>query len=150
MVDVVVAGGGPAGLNAALMLGRAQRETLVCDAGTPRNQLVAAMHGFLSRDGFDPAELRRVGRQQLEQYGTVSVVDVGIEQAHVDGDGFTVRLADGTDVSTRRLLLATGVVDELRRSRGWRSVGGGACSTAPTVTGGSFGVSRWPCSAAIP
>src|SRR5438270_8773437 len=73
MYDVAIVGGGPAGLNAALMLGRARRRTLLLDAGRPRNAVSHAMHGFLSRDGADPAEVRRLGRQELDRYDTVEV-----------------------------------------------------------------------------
>src|SRR6266702_4499626 len=65
MLDVVIAGGGPAGLSAALLLGRARRSVLLCDSGQPRNAGVHAMHGFLSRDGMDPAALRQAVRDQL-------------------------------------------------------------------------------------
>src|SRR5260370_3975794 len=86
--DVLIAGGGPAGLNAALILGRVRRPALVADSGQPRNAASAAMHGFLSRDGTDPAELRRVARQQLGAYPTVRVADATVESAAAAGDGF--------------------------------------------------------------
>jgi thioredoxin reductase len=113
MLDAVIVGGGPAGLNAALMLGRARRQVLLCDSGQPRNAGVHAMHGFLSRDGTDPARLREVGREQLGAYPTVRVRDVGVDQVTGDQERFTVSLADGTTEQARRLLLATGVADQL-------------------------------------
>ena len=69
MYDVVIIGGGAAGLSAAQMLGRARRSVLVIDAGEPRNAPAEAVHGFLSRDGIKPAELLRVGRAEMESYG---------------------------------------------------------------------------------
>jgi thioredoxin reductase len=113
MYDVAIAGGGPAGLNAALMLGRARRRTLLCDTGQPRNSVSHAMHGFLSRDGADPAEVRRIGRDQLRQYDTVEVREDEIIDAAVEEGGFALVLSAGGRVTARRLLLATGMRDEL-------------------------------------
>jgi thioredoxin reductase len=70
-IDVLVAGGGLVGLNAALLLGRARRRVLLCDAGAPRNAPVAHLHGLVSRDGLPPDQLRRIGREQLAAYGSV-------------------------------------------------------------------------------
>ncbi len=81
MLDVVIAGGGPAGLNAALMLGRAGRTVLLADDGQPRNSTSAAVHGFLSRDGASPAELRRIARGELDRYPSVQVRDTTITTA---------------------------------------------------------------------
>lgn len=113
MLDVVIVGGGPAGLNAALMLGRARRNVLLLDSGQPRNAGVHAMHGFLSRDGMDPAALRQTARQQLAAYPTVQIRDLEVQAAAPDGEQFTLTLGDGTTEQARRLLLATGVVDQL-------------------------------------
>jgi thioredoxin reductase len=113
MLDVVIVGGGPAGLSAALLLGRARRQVLLCDSGQPRNAGVHAMHGFLSRDGMDPAALRQVARDQVVAYPTVQVRDVEVQAVTPLADQFTVALADGTSEQARRLLLATGVADEL-------------------------------------
>ncbi len=113
MLDAVIVGGGPAGLNAALLLGRARRTVLLCDSGQPRNAGVHAMHGFLSRDGMDPAALRQAGRDQLRAYPTVQVRATQVRAVTRDADQFTVTLGDGTTEQARRLLLATGVVDEL-------------------------------------
>jgi len=113
MLDVLIVGGGPAELNAALTLGRARYSVLLCDAGAPRNGGVHAMHNFLSRDGTDPAEIRAIGRAQLRPYDSVEVRDVSVESARRDGDGFAIALADGTQEYARKILLATGLVDEL-------------------------------------
>ncbi len=113
MLDVVIVGGGPAGLSAALMLGRARRSVLLCDSGQPRNAGVHAMHGFLSRDGMDPAALRQAGRDQLRAYPTVRLRAAAVQTVSRDTDQFTVSLTDRTTEQARRLLLASGVVDEL-------------------------------------
>ena len=107
--DVVVVGGGAAGLSAALVLGRARRRVAVIDAGAPRNAPAAHMHGFLSRDGMPPADLLAEGRDEVAGYGVELVSDqvLGIEP------GFVVRVAGGRTVTARRILMATGVGDEL-------------------------------------
>ena len=107
--DVAVVGGGAAGLSAALVLGRARRRVVVIDAGAPRNTPAAHMHGFLSRDGMPPAELLASGRAELRNYGVDLIED---EVAQIDG-AFTLRLASGGVLQARRILLATGAVDEL-------------------------------------
>lgn len=114
MFDVIVVGGGPAGLAAAMTLGRALRSTLVIDSGEPRNAPAREMHNFISRDGTPPSELRRITRQELERYSTVELRDALVASATPLGDGaFEVRLANGAIERGRRLLLATGLVDEL-------------------------------------
>ena len=112
--DCVIVGGGPAGLSAALVLGRARRRVLVCDAGAPRNAASLAMHGYLTRDGISPADFLRIAREQLSPYPDVSLRHVEVidaEQEAGDGANFVVQLADGARVSGRTLLLCTGVVD---------------------------------------
>lgn len=112
-LDVIVVGGGPAGLSAALVLGRCLRTVLLCDSGRYRNAVSPAAHGFLSQDGIDPAELRRAGRADLGRYDTVQIRDVEVVDACPTPAGFTVSLADGRSFQCRRLLLATGVQDRL-------------------------------------
>jgi thioredoxin reductase len=116
--DVVVAGGGPAGLNAALILGRVRRRVLLADSGQPRNAPAGAVHGFLSRDGADPAELRAIAREQLAAYPAVRLLDAAVESATGAGDEFEVTLGGGEPARARRLLLATGVTDELPAVKG--------------------------------
>ncbi len=113
MYDVVIVGGGAAGLSAAQMLGRTRRSVAVVDGGQPRNAPAGGVHGFLSRDGISPAELLAIGRAEAEHYGAVIVPG---EAAAASGDvhrGFEVTLDDGSQLRGRRLLLATGLVDEL-------------------------------------
>jgi len=113
MVEVVIIGAGPAGLAAALTLGRSRRPTLVLDAGQGRNALAEAVHGFLSRDGTAPEELRHAARRDLAAYPDVELRDSAVLAATAEPDGFRVTLSDATELTARRLLLATGVVDEL-------------------------------------
>ena len=111
--DCIVVGGGPAGLSAALMLGRCRRRVLLCDAGAQRNIRSHGLHGYLTRDGTPPAEFLRLAREELGQYGTVECRELEIVEAVRENGGFAVRAADGARLRTRKLLLATGVVDEL-------------------------------------
>lgn len=112
MYDVVIAGGGPAGLSAALVLGRCRRRVLVCDAGTPRNAASQALHGYLTRDGTPPLELLRLAREELAPYAIefrqVLVTDV----LRVD-ERFEVTLAERERIHAHSVLLATGVRDQL-------------------------------------
>lgn len=117
--DVVVAGGGAAGLNGALMLARARRSVLVIDAGEPRNAPASGVHGLLAREGMSPAELLERGRAEVRGYG--GRVESGrITAVSRDAAGFTVTLADGRAVHARRLLVTTGLVDELPDIAGLR------------------------------
>ncbi|HET9441057.1 MAG TPA: NAD(P)/FAD-dependent oxidoreductase [Longimicrobiales bacterium] len=113
MIDVVIVGGGAAGLSAALVLGRARRQTLVIDAGHPRNEPSPAAHSFFTRDGTSPAELLRVARVQLDPYSSVELRSGRALSAVPVAGGFSVRMEDGVEVSARRLLLAIGVRDQL-------------------------------------
>lgn len=110
--DVAVIGGGAAGLSAATVLGRARRSVIVIDAGSPRNAPAAGVHGFLSRDGISPAELIETGRKEVEHYGGL-VVHGEARTARRTSAGFEVTLEDGGLVAARRLLVTTGLVDEL-------------------------------------
>ncbi len=111
--DVVVIGGGAAGLSAALVLSRARRKVLVVDSGAPRNAPAAHMHGFLSRDGLPPGELLAVGRDEVKRYGGEILAGAVTELVPNGKCGFWVLLSDGQRVSARRLLVATGLRDEL-------------------------------------
>jgi thioredoxin reductase len=114
--DVVVIGGGAAGLSAALVLGRARRRVAVVDAGAPRNAPAAHMQGFLSRDGMPPADLLAAGRAEVAGYGVELLDD---QVVSIEGS-FIVHLADGRVLNARRILSATGVRDELPEIPGVR------------------------------
>ena len=111
--DVVIIGGGAAGLSAALVLSRARRRVLVVDSGAPRNAPAAHMHGFLSRDGMPPGDLLAAGREEVRGYGGTITTGVVSDVVRSQPGRFHVLLADGERVSTRRLLVATGLRDEL-------------------------------------
>lgn len=110
--DVVVVGGGAAGLSGALALGRARRSVLVVDAGDPRNAPADHIHNYLGREGTPPAELLAIGREEVAAYGVEVRRARATSAARVDG-GFEVVLDDGTAVRARRLLVTTGLTDVL-------------------------------------
>jgi thioredoxin reductase len=112
MYDVVIVGGGPAGLSAALVLARCRRRVLVCDSGTPRNAAAAALHGFLTRDGTPPLELLRLGRTELSRYGIEvrNATVTNVEQAAAE---FEITIDGSERVTTQAVLLASGVCDQL-------------------------------------
>ncbi len=113
MFDAVIVGGGPAGLSAALVLGRCRRRVLVCDKGEPRNCKSRALHGFLTRDGTPPSEFLRMAREELRKYPTVEFRRCEVVRAERMAGKFTVETDAGDTVEARILLLATGLVDEL-------------------------------------
>ncbi|MCA9877454.1 MAG: FAD-binding protein, partial [Thermomicrobiales bacterium] len=103
-LDVVVIGGGAAGLAGAIALARSRRRVLVIDAGEPRNAPAAGVHNFLTREGMPPRELTALGRAEVESYGgTVMSGRVTGIRCHADGSGFAVELADGAPVRARRI-----------------------------------------------
>ncbi|MEU6851853.1 NAD(P)/FAD-dependent oxidoreductase [Actinacidiphila alni] len=116
--DVVVVGGGAAGLSGALTLGRARRSALVIDAGEPRNAPADGIHNYLGREGAPPAELLATGRDEVRRYGGEITEGSAISAARLADGGFRVVLDDGRAVRADRLLLATGLVDELPRVEG--------------------------------
>jgi thioredoxin reductase len=112
-VDVVIVGGGPAGLSAALMLGRCRRRVVVFDHGRYRNARARHLNGFLSRDGIEPGELRRIARAEIARYPNVIMREAGVVAARAIERGFEVKLVSGERIVCRKLLLATGLIDEV-------------------------------------
>jgi len=134
LYDVVIAGGGPAGLSAALALGRARKRVLLCDAGPPRNATAERVHNFVTRDGTPPAEMRRIAREQLVPYPKVTVTDARVERVEGDVGAFDVHLATGT-VRARRVLVCTGMIDELPELPGFRELWGRSIFQCPYCHG---------------
>lgn len=123
--EVAIVGGGPAGLSAALVLGRARRSTVLFDAGAPRNAPAAAAHNLYTRDGTPPAELNRIAREQLRPYPAVQVRQAMIVDAERRDDGVFVLHDDaGGQTTADNLVLATGVVDLLPDIEGLRDLWG--------------------------
>lgn len=111
-VDVVVIGGGAAGLSGALMLTRSRRSVAVVDGGQPRNAPAAGVHGLLGREGMPPGELLKSGRAEVAGYGG-QLIDGQVAAVERTGNGFAVKLADDTVLLARRVLVATGLTDLL-------------------------------------
>jgi thioredoxin reductase len=131
--DVVIIGGGPAGLSAALSLGRARRRVTVIDSGEPRNRTAAHMHGVLGHDGLSPLVLLERGRAEAAGYG-VRFLQGEVSAARIDGDVIEVDTADGT-IRTRRLLVATGLEDVLPDIPGFREQWGRGVVVCPYCDG---------------
>ena len=135
MYDAIVIGAGPAGLQAALTLGRMHRSTLLLDSGEYRNGTVLHMHNVVANDGTPPAEFRATARAQLAEYADVELRDVGAQTVTGSDGGFVVRLADGETVETRHVILATGVADDLPDIPGLQDLWGTKAFSCPFCDG---------------
>jgi thioredoxin reductase len=136
MYDAIIVGGGPAGLAAALTLGRSRRRVLLLDAGQGRNAPAAAVHNLLAHDGTPPQELRRIGHEQLGRYPTVEVREGAVHGGHaLPEEGFRLELDGGDGVEARRLLLATGLADELPAIDGLAALWGRSAFHCPYCHG---------------
>lgn len=135
LFDAIVVGGGPAGLNAALVLGRCRRNVLVLDEGKPRNSVSHALHGFLSRDGIPPSRLLAIAREQIAAYPSVRIEKSRVVDAKRTNTGFSVTTNDGRTFHARKLLLAAGVIDALPTQPGFRELYGAGLFHCPYCDG---------------
>ncbi|WP_460797018.1 NAD(P)/FAD-dependent oxidoreductase [Microbacterium sp. GXF0217] len=142
MFDAIVIGAGPAGLQAALTLGRMHRSVLVLDSGEYRNGPVAHMHNVVANDGTPPAEFRATARAQLAAYDDVEIRDAEATRVAGEADDFTVELAGGTSERARRVLLATGVADVLPAVPGLDGLWGRGAYNCPFCDGHEFSGAR--------
>ena len=140
--DVIIAGGGPAGLAAALALGRARKRVLLCDAGARRNAAAERVQNFVTRDGTPPDEFRRVGREQLQKYTSVEVRDVRVRAVRGSRSAFQIELTEGS-VEARRLLLCTGMIDQLPPLAGFSELWGHSIFQCPYCHGFEVQDRRW-------
>ncbi|OJU40987.1 MAG: thioredoxin reductase [Microbacterium sp. 69-10] len=138
MRDVIIIGAGPAGLQAALTLGRMHRTALLVDSGAYRNGTVRHMHNVIANDGTPPADFRRVAREQLDGYATVEALAGTVDQVESVDGGFGVTFEDGRTESASRLLLATGMADELPDIEGLASLWGLRAFSCPFCDGHEF------------
>ena len=113
VLDCAIIGGGPAGLNAALVLGRARRKVLLFDDNKPRNAVTQHSHGFITRDGVHPAEFRAIGQQEIAKYPSVEIHSVRIEAVIKQGTTFELVADSGEKFEARNIILATGVQETL-------------------------------------
>ncbi|MBB6729503.1 NAD(P)/FAD-dependent oxidoreductase [Cohnella zeiphila] len=135
LLDVAIVGGGPAGLNAALVLGRARKNVAVIDEGRPRNAVTRESHGFLTRDGISPSEFRRVAKEQIAAYPSVSfVADTAVSVAGADGH-FQITTATGQSFASRKLLFAVGMKDQPLNIPGLTEVYGKSAFVCPYCDG---------------
>ncbi|MGI9069632.1 MAG: NAD(P)/FAD-dependent oxidoreductase [Pyrinomonadaceae bacterium] len=135
MLDVLIVGAGPAGLSAALVLGRCRRQVLICDSGRTRNAASLGLHGFLTRDGIEPTEFLRIGREQLRPYETIELRQTKVTDARRLPIGFEVTLSNGERISSRKVLLATGVVDDVPAIEGLAELYGRSVFHCPYCDG---------------
>ncbi|WP_136042951.1 MULTISPECIES: NAD(P)/FAD-dependent oxidoreductase [unclassified Microbacterium] len=135
MYDAIVIGAGPAGLQAALTLGRMHRSTLLLDSGEYRNGTVLHMHNMVGEDGAPPAEFRATARAELSAYADVEIRDTGATGISGGEGAFRVALADGSTVEGRRVILATGVADDLPDVPGLQELWGTLAFSCPFCDG---------------
>ncbi|WP_442604251.1 NAD(P)/FAD-dependent oxidoreductase [Paenibacillus sp. KN14-4R] len=133
--DVVIVGGGPAGLSAALVLGRSMRDVLVIDEGKPRNAVTKETHGFLTRDGIKPLAFKKLAMDELKRYETVQILQDRAENAERSESIFTVRTRGGEVVSCQKLIIATGAKDHLPKIEGLQEAYGTSVFPCPYCDG---------------
>lgn len=134
-VDVLIAGGGPAGLSAALVLGRARRTVIVIDDEKPRNAVVRHSHGFLTRDGIEPMKLRSLAKEEISRYTQVKMVQDYVETIVKEGDFFLSHTSSGKTIYSRRVIIATGMKDHLPQIPGLQETYGKSVFTCPYCDG---------------
>ena len=139
--DVVISGGGPAGLSAALVLGRCRRQVLLCDVEQPRNARSVALHGYLTRDGTPPLELLRLGRAELQAYGIEPCHSRVIDLACVGGP-FEATLDSGQDIQARTALMQPAFGITYPTSPASMNATASRCTTVRTATDGRNGTRR--------
>lgn len=140
--DVLIIGGGPGGLSAALALGRARKRVFLADSGPRRNALATHIHNFVTRDGTPPDDFRRTAREQLAAYPGVTIVDGRVDAISGTRGAFRARVGSET-VEARRILLATGMVDEMLPIPGFRELWGHSIFQCPYCHGWEVRDRRW-------
>ncbi|MCM3631804.1 MULTISPECIES: NAD(P)/FAD-dependent oxidoreductase [Paenibacillus] len=135
LYDCAIIGGGPAGLNAALVLGRAKRKVIVLDSGKPRNRVAHESHGYLTRDGIKPAEFRKIANEEIHRYPSVETMQAEVESVSRTKNGFELRLVSGEIIPARKLLLAAGIKEVLPNITGIHEFYGKSLFSCPFCDG---------------
>jgi len=133
--DCAIIGGGPAGLNAALVLGRARKNVALLDNSRPRNGVTHASHGFITRDGIQPAEFRRIAYEEVLNYPSVRHWESEVTDIRRTEHGFTLSTSKGELVQARKLILAFGLKEELPQIEGIRDFYGKSLFVCPFCDG---------------
>jgi thioredoxin reductase len=141
--DFVIVGGGPAGLSAALIAGRALRTALLVDGGTPRNAAAPAIHSFLSRDGTLPRDFRAICHEELARYTTIQRRDGFIESVRSTGENAEVVFGTGESIAARKVVLAVGMVDVFPQIEGLQAAWGGGAHACPFCDGYEHRGEHW-------
>ncbi|MFC0558306.1 NAD(P)/FAD-dependent oxidoreductase [Halalkalibacter alkalisediminis] len=134
-VDVVIVGGGPGGLSAALVLGRSRRSVVLIDSGHPRNEVTYESHGFLTRDGIKPFELRELALEQMNTYANVTILNDLVEEVDHDQSQFKTTTQTGTVMFSRKLIFATGLKEDIPDIPGLDQVYGKSVFSCPYCDG---------------
>lgn len=135
LLDVVIAGGGPGGLNAALVLGRSLKKVMLIDEAKPRNDVTLKSHGFLTRDGISPTVIREIAREQLKAYKNVTIIKDVIDDVERNNDLFIIKTRNGQTVISKKIIFATGMKDYLPAIPGLQSVYGKTVFHCPYCDG---------------
>ncbi|MCL7748262.1 NAD(P)/FAD-dependent oxidoreductase [Halalkalibacter alkaliphilus] len=134
-VDVTIVGGGPGGLSAALVLGRSCRSVVLIDSGHPRNEVTYESHGFLTRDGIKPFELREIALEQMKKYDKVTIIDDLVEDVKNEDARFKTTTRTGRIISSRKIIFATGLKEHLPMIRGLKQTYGKSVFSCPYCDG---------------
>lgn len=135
LFDAIIVGGGPAGLNAALMLGRARKKAAVLDEGRPRNAVTREAHGFLTRDGIPPGELRRLAKEQIARYPGITFMEDAAQSVTGRNGDFQITTAQGLTLRSKKLLFAVGMKDRPLNIPGLPEVYGKSAFVCPYCDG---------------
>lgn len=136
MLECIIIGGGPAGLNAALVLGRARRQTVLFDNNDARNKVTHESHGFITRDGVTPKEFREAAHNDIRKYPSVKIKKETIIEVYKEENGLiSVKTADGQIITSKKLIFATGLKERLPNIEGVRAFYGKSLFSCPYCDG---------------
>lgn len=135
MLDCVIIGGGPAGMNAALVLGRARKNIVLFDEDKPRNSVTHESHGFITRDGIAPAEFKRLAKEDLQKYPSISLKTEKVTGLKKENNIFLIKTSSGNLIQSRKVILATGVKDQLPPIKGLKELYGKSVFHCPFCDG---------------